>query len=433
MVVGLSATHVFAGGYVYTAVRNGNFSDPSTWISSNHSAPVPITNSNAVININGFAVVLDVDYKVASYGSITVTGNGSLKGSRTLYLGSGVVTLNTNTTLKIDPGCSVRVKELRVHRACVKVAAATALAPAGALTTQYNMVLYNATFSDDGDTRIEGNCDRLGTPVCGKGQLRVRGKMYVRACKQHHEESDRNATSTCSLALCVQNQSLSDCAGPATSHEFDGDDEENSDEEETSCAADSGGPVCRPLPVELGLFTARATSRPSVELHWVTASERNCQSFTVERSADGTSFQDVRTVAGAGTVQGPTTYDVADEHPLTSPTFYRLRQRDFDGTTNFSPPLLVVPVRTANAGLAVYPGNSAQDWTVSATLPADVLASGTSTVHVVDLLGRVQHTTCIANGTNSARWDLHLPALASGIYIVRLITTVGIFSQRISL
>ena len=73
-----------------------------------------------------------------------------------------------------------------------------------------------------------------------------------------------------------------------------------------------------------------------MRLDWSTASERNNDYFTIERSASGQDFEEVARVDGAGNSVSTVNYTDRDPWPLPGTSFYRLRQTDFDGTTSVS-------------------------------------------------------------------------------------------------
>src|SRR5690606_16111605 len=58
--------------------------------------------------------------------------------------------------------------------------------------------------------------------------------------------------------------------------------------------------VQTPLPIQLATFTGDVVEG-DVLLRWVTLSETNNQSFSIERSSDGTHFMTVGEMPGAGT------------------------------------------------------------------------------------------------------------------------------------
>lgn len=89
------------------------------------------------------------------------------------------------------------------------------------------------------------------------------------------------------------------------------------------------------LPVELIRFSARPEGR-QVRLDWSTASERENDHFTVERSTDGREFAEILRVLGAGTSMQLVQYSDVDPAPFNGLNYYRLRQTDLDGTSTLS-------------------------------------------------------------------------------------------------
>lgn len=85
-----------------------------------------------------------------------------------------------------------------------------------------------------------------------------------------------------------------------------------------------------PLPVELLSFYA-SPAENTIELRWETASETNNDYFIVERSQNGSDFQKIDTVKGAGNSSLYKTYYVIDNKPNDGINYYRLTQVDFDG------------------------------------------------------------------------------------------------------
>ncbi len=107
-----------------------------------------------------------------------------------------------------------------------------------------------------------------------------------------------------------------------------------------------------PLPVTLMYFNAAPVGN-KVELSWSTASEINNHFFTVERSADALNFTTLLTMEGAGNTSSQMDYSVVDRNPLPGLSYYRLRQTDFDGTTEVFD---VVPVNFGGSGdLVLFP------------------------------------------------------------------------------
>jgi hypothetical protein len=83
-----------------------------------------------------------------------------------------------------------------------------------------------------------------------------------------------------------------------------------------------------PLPVELVSFTS-VCNNGIVYINWETASEKNNSHFIIEKSADTKSWETLKTVQGSGNSLSNVSYSVSDR--ITSLTYYRITQVDFDG------------------------------------------------------------------------------------------------------
>ena len=109
-----------------------------------------------------------------------------------------------------------------------------------------------------------------------------------------------------------------------------------------------------PLPVELLDFDA-IYAENNVQISWSTATEVNNDYFIIERSKNGTDFEEVQRVKGAGSSTGIIDYYELDRAPLEGVSYYRLKQVDFNGKYTFSN---VVPVNIyfdRKKGVFVYP------------------------------------------------------------------------------
>jgi hypothetical protein len=118
-----------------------------------------------------------------------------------------------------------------------------------------------------------------------------------------------------------------------------------------------------PLPVELLSFDANQIDK-AVEISWVTASEKNCDHFIVERSREGNAFEAVAKVTGAGNSSVELSYSTTDYEPYNGISYYRLKQVDFNGTVYYSS---MIPVTfSGDLGVfSVYPTLSSGTFTVS--------------------------------------------------------------------
>ena len=97
----------------------------------------------------------------------------------------------------------------------------------------------------------------------------------------------------------------------------------------------NGGCNSISMPVEFSKFLATAIKNTSI-LSFATASETNNAFFTIERSADGTSFDAIGEIKGAGNSNTTLSYDFTDERPFAGVNYYRIKQTDYDGQYSYS-------------------------------------------------------------------------------------------------
>lgn len=409
---------------VYRVTASGNFSDPNIYSVTGGAScgAVPPSNVDGItIIIDGFNVKMDRNYTLDRLGSITLSHGGSLTGDFTLTIGDGTSAQN-DTYLTLASGSTVDVEQLNINKATIRVAGPGLQFPRSVLATDCNMLLNNSEIMVDGLTLIHGNLDltaqKANNSVCTTGA----GAVIIAGCVYGTPGHKQQVVHGCpGLNVCVRMLPTT-CPGPISA--------QSAEEKECDLLLSNTLAGCQqlPLPVELAWFTAMPDERRGgVALRWATASELNCKSFTVERSADGRAFRDLSTQAGAGTSTRFIAYEATDDFPLPGLSYYRLRQSDHNGTLTYSPMRAVQPARGPSAGLEVYPGRSAQEWVVS---------TGTSSgapgqLNVLDVLGRPQPAPCSPDPAHPGRWALDLQALAAGVYLVRLSTDAGTFSRRV--
>jgi hypothetical protein len=170
-----------------------------------------------------------------------------------------------------------------------------------------------------------------------------------------------------------------------------------------------------PMPVTLVSFNARAENS-IVRLEWRTTSETDNAGFYIERSANGFNWNDIGFVDGNATTSVVKDYTFQDEKPVAGLSYYRLRQMDFDGTTERS---RVAAVRFAD------PEHSVTVWTDAARQAHIKSSEPIEKVTVYDLSGRIIMI--------SKQSTLNLSQAASGIVLVRITTAGGTVVRRIVL
>ncbi|WP_299820629.1 T9SS type A sorting domain-containing protein [uncultured Pontibacter sp.] len=167
-----------------------------------------------------------------------------------------------------------------------------------------------------------------------------------------------------------------------------------------------------PLPVTLISFTARVT-KAGVVLDWATATEQNNDYFIIERSLDGRNFVQLNQVDGAGNSNSRINYTYLDATAPMGTVYYRLKQVDFDGKSDYSKMVAVEVQKQAEASIMLYP-NPAAD---VANLDLTTMPAGTCTVRVISMNGRVVQQFKVQAGAVN---QLDVATLATGKYVLQV-------------
>lgn len=98
----------------------------------------------------------------------------------------------------------------------------------------------------------------------------------------------------------------------------------------------STGVACSALPIELLSFDVYMIDT-AVNVKWSTATETNCDYFTVERSTNGIDWKEVSQVNGNGTSSTIHFYNTVDLNAPYGYSYYRLKEVDYNGQYEIYP------------------------------------------------------------------------------------------------
>jgi Peptidase family C25/Propeptide_C25/Peptidase family C25, C terminal ig-like domain/Secretion system C-terminal sorting domain len=175
-----------------------------------------------------------------------------------------------------------------------------------------------------------------------------------------------------------------------------------------------------PVPVELVSFKAD-TDENGITLNWETATEINNSGFDIEKSADKNIFEKIGNIKGHGTTTESQQYSFKDA-TITSgkgKVYYRLKQIDQDGSSNYSDAIEVeysiIPVEFSLA--QNYPNPFNPSTTIKFGVPKEVKV----TLKVYDILGSEIATIVnqkLEPGYYKYEWNG--TQFASGVYFYRI-------------
>jgi hypothetical protein len=170
------------------------------------------------------------------------------------------------------------------------------------------------------------------------------------------------------------------------------------------------------LPVRLTDFEAKANDNGTVSLNWASDQESGFDYYSVERSANGESFEEIGKVNSKMTEgQSTTFYSFDDIHVMAPKYFYRLKMVDLDGSFNYSR-IITVTSKFRNAFNA-YPSVFKNEFTVSLyTANQEDLE-----FIVYNMLGRRICSSHHQSSVGRNEFRISLPSTASpGQYLVSL-------------
>lgn len=175
------------------------------------------------------------------------------------------------------------------------------------------------------------------------------------------------------------------------------------------------------LPVELTSFSA-AINKESVDLTWMTATEKENLGFRIERSDAKTDseWENIGFVEGRGTTSLPQNYSFSDMSPLKGKNFYRLRQIDYNNYYSVSKTVEIDFLPVFDFSLSQnYPNPFNPATMIRYSSPV----SSRVTLKVFDILGN-EVATLVDEEKQPGNYEVEFNAakLPSGIYFYQLRT-----------
>jgi hypothetical protein len=133
------------------------------------------------------------------------------------------------------------------------------------------------------------------------------------------------------------------------------------------------------------VYFKAAPENRNVAVQWQTASQVNCDYFTVERSADGLDFSPIATIKGEGNSNQKDTYNYTDNNAPEGTSYYRLTQVDLDGASQTFKTVSVDIKRSTD--VTVYPNPVTVGGTATVEIPVSDV-SGFVEVSMVNIEGK---------------------------------------------
>lgn len=173
------------------------------------------------------------------------------------------------------------------------------------------------------------------------------------------------------------------------------------------------------LPVKFASFTATLSNNSKADLKWTTASEINVSHFVIERSTDGTNYNDAGIVFAYGNATDKTDYSFSDNLNSLQPgiVYYRLRSVDVDGKSMYSETRIIrIAKQTENAiNIVTFPNPVTSEVRIS--IPVD-WQNKKVIYEVLNANGQVVKKS--ENASSSQTETVNMSNIARGFYIVKV-------------
>jgi hypothetical protein len=176
-----------------------------------------------------------------------------------------------------------------------------------------------------------------------------------------------------------------------------------------------------PLPVELTSFSCSKSSNGTVQLSWITASESNSDYFSIEKSSNGITFESIGKKEAAGNSNASVKYTFVDTEPNAGKAYYRLKQIDLDGQSEYSD-LCFVNSELEEYKLKLYPNPAAN------TVYINLGIEESRSVSVLNNWGD-EVAVRMYDGDNGKVLDTS--SLPDGLYIVQITIDRKIFKEKV--
>ncbi len=171
------------------------------------------------------------------------------------------------------------------------------------------------------------------------------------------------------------------------------------------------------IPVELVSFSSSVINN-TVGLNWITATELNNSGFEIQKSSDNSNWNKVGFVTGHGTTSEVHNYSFIDANPLTGISYYRLKQIDFDGTSEYSNIIEIIYGTVADYSLEQ---NYPNPFNPTTKINYSIKEEGNVELRIFDLLGS-EIATLVSEEKEPGNYEVYFDAsnLSSGVYLYTL-------------
>jgi hypothetical protein len=180
------------------------------------------------------------------------------------------------------------------------------------------------------------------------------------------------------------------------------------------------------LPIEYAALSAFHDGE-KVMVNWSTSTEINNDFFTIQRTVDGRTYENIGTVKGAGNSSQNVDYTFIDYSPYEGTSYYRVKQTDFDGKYKYSD-IRNVNSMTETMKLKLVP-NPAD---IEVNLNFKLSSADEIVINIFDISGLLVYQKTVEGHKGVNTIPVDLSDFGKGIYNVKVITSREVMTEKLS-
>jgi hypothetical protein len=188
----------------------------------------------------------------------------------------------------------------------------------------------------------------------------------------------------------------------------------------------AGVPGSSILPIGLLNFEGQLENG-NAGLDWTTSFEEGSRGFTVERSYDGSHFEDIGYVPAAGNSPTPRNYAFTDPSLTQENNYYRLRQSDLDGKSTYSKVILIKNNGASQKAFTVL----SNPFTDQLDILFGHVPEGNLRIRLLDMTGKELLRQSAEQHGNLLHIDLSGRGLSAGAYLLEIRSNNGTWVEKL--
>ncbi|WP_026905149.1 T9SS type A sorting domain-containing protein [Pedobacter glucosidilyticus] len=173
-----------------------------------------------------------------------------------------------------------------------------------------------------------------------------------------------------------------------------------------------------PLAVNLVDFKAHAHHQGEVQLSWLTKGEKDHAYFEIEHtnSIQAANWKFLKRIEGAGNSETAINYSYTHTNPIIGNNYYRLKQVDFDGHSNYSNIISIALNEAASIKLFPNPATTEINMTLNASKPIQQFE-----VYISDILGNIVYEEKgVKTLYDTSTYKINITNLKPGVYFIEI-------------